>query len=104
MSIDEPDKNETVLMGIRDKHSVAAVNATEKPFKGGEGSESHRQYTNLKIKRRAPETAWEAYNHRAAIYDKELIKDWNESLNTLLIFVSCHSPINILHVSPFYLV
>lgn len=39
--------------------------------------------------RRIPETAWQIYNRRAAIYDKELIKDWNNSLNTLLIFVSC---------------
>ena len=31
--------------------------------------------------------AWEIYNERAEIADKELIRDWNESLNTLLIFV-----------------
>jgi hypothetical protein len=33
-------------------------------------------------------TAWEVYNKRAAIVDRELIKDWNDGLNTLLIFVS----------------
>jgi hypothetical protein len=32
-------------------------------------------------------TAWELYNRRAAIFDKELVKDWNDSLSTLLIFV-----------------
>ena len=35
----------------------------------------------------AEKTAWEIYNERADIADKELIRDWNESLNTLLIFV-----------------
>ncbi|PVF91024.1 hypothetical protein CPB86DRAFT_456233, partial [Serendipita vermifera] len=33
-------------------------------------------------------TAWEIYNHKASEIDRELIKDWNDSLNTLLIFVS----------------
>lgn len=32
-------------------------------------------------------TAWEVYNKRALIVDRELIKDWNDTLNTLLIFV-----------------
>lgn len=33
-------------------------------------------------------TGWELYNERAWKIDKESIKDWNDSLNTLLIFVS----------------
>lgn len=33
-------------------------------------------------------TAWEIYNHKATEIDTELIKDWNENLNLLLIFVS----------------
>jgi hypothetical protein len=33
-------------------------------------------------------TAWEIYNHKASEIDRETIKDWNDSLNTLLIFVS----------------
>jgi hypothetical protein len=33
-------------------------------------------------------TAWEIYNHKASEIDREMIKDWNDSLNTLLIFVS----------------
>jgi hypothetical protein len=33
-------------------------------------------------------TAWEIYNSKASGIDKEMIKDWNDSLNTLLIFVS----------------
>jgi hypothetical protein len=33
-------------------------------------------------------TAWEIYNHKASEVDRELIKDWNDNLNTLLIFVS----------------
>ena len=32
-------------------------------------------------------TAWEIYNNRASVVDRELIKDWNDSLNSLLIFV-----------------
>jgi hypothetical protein len=32
-------------------------------------------------------TAWEIYNNRATKTDTELIKDCNDSLNTLLIFV-----------------
>jgi hypothetical protein len=32
-------------------------------------------------------TAWEIYNYRAASIDRELIKDSNDNLNTLLIFV-----------------
>jgi hypothetical protein len=39
------------------------------------------------------DTAWEIYNRKAALYDRELVKDWNDSLNTLLIFVSA-SPVN----------
>lgn len=38
----------------------------------------------------ADTTAWEIYNDRAFAIDKELIKDWNDSLNTLLIFVSSY--------------
>jgi hypothetical protein len=33
---------------------------------------------------------WEIYNNEAEIVDRERIKDWNDSLNTLLIFVSAH--------------
>ncbi|CAG8453009.1 9393_t:CDS:2 [Acaulospora colombiana] len=33
-------------------------------------------------------TAWEFYNHEAFDIDREMIRDWNNSLNTLLIFVS----------------
>lgn len=44
----------------------------------------------------APTTAWGIYNQRAAAFDKELIKDWNASLNTLLVFVSIRSPFSIL--------
>jgi hypothetical protein len=32
--------------------------------------------------------AWEIYNHKASEIDREMTKDWNDSLNTLLIFVS----------------
>jgi Family of unknown function (DUF6535) len=32
-------------------------------------------------------TAWEIYNNRATKTDTEIIKDCNDSLNTLLIFV-----------------
>jgi hypothetical protein len=33
-------------------------------------------------------TVWEIYNHKASEIDREMIKDWNDSLSTLLIFVS----------------
>ncbi|PVF95208.1 hypothetical protein CPB86DRAFT_602186 [Serendipita vermifera] len=36
-------------------------------------------------------TAWEIYNHRAAEVDRERIKDWNDGLNTLLIFAALYS-------------
>jgi hypothetical protein len=32
-------------------------------------------------------TAWEIYNLKTSKIDKELIKDWNDALYTLLIFV-----------------
>jgi Family of unknown function (DUF6535) len=41
-------------------------------------------------------TAWEIYNNRATKTDTELIKDCNDSLNTLLIFVC-----NVLSLSVF---
>lgn len=31
---------------------------------------------------------WDVYNNVADIEDDELIKDWNDSLNFLLVFVS----------------
>jgi inactivated superfamily I helicase len=33
-------------------------------------------------------SAWDIYNNIADIRDGELIKDWNDTLNFLLIFVS----------------
>lgn len=38
-------------------------------------------------------TAWEVYNSRAMTIDGELIKDWNDSLNTLLIFAALYSAV-----------
>ncbi|PVF92409.1 hypothetical protein CPB86DRAFT_791186 [Serendipita vermifera] len=38
-------------------------------------------------------TAWEIYNHKASEVDREMIKDWNDSLNTLLIFTALYSAI-----------
>ncbi|PVF90767.1 hypothetical protein CPB86DRAFT_573247 [Serendipita vermifera] len=38
-------------------------------------------------------TAWEIYNHEASEVDKEMIKDWNEILNTLLIFTALYSAV-----------
>lgn len=32
-------------------------------------------------------SVWEIYSHEAENTDRERIKDWNDSLNTLLIFV-----------------
>lgn len=33
-------------------------------------------------------TAWDYYNEKARISDREFVKDWNENLANLLIFVS----------------
>ncbi|KAG8815120.1 hypothetical protein FRC19_001253 [Serendipita sp. 401] len=38
-------------------------------------------------------SAWQIYNDRAFAIDKELIKEWNDSLNTLLIFAALYSAI-----------
>ncbi|PVF92408.1 hypothetical protein CPB86DRAFT_877909 [Serendipita vermifera] len=38
-------------------------------------------------------TAWEIYNHKASEVDREMIKDWNDSLNTLLIFTALYSAV-----------
>ncbi|PVF97761.1 hypothetical protein CPB86DRAFT_759745 [Serendipita vermifera] len=38
-------------------------------------------------------TAWEIYNHKVAEVDREMIKDWNDSLNTLLIFTALYSAV-----------
>ncbi|PVG04035.1 hypothetical protein CPB86DRAFT_868804 [Serendipita vermifera] len=38
-------------------------------------------------------TAWEIYNHKASEVDREMIKDWNDSLNNLLIFAALYSAI-----------
>ncbi|PVF97763.1 hypothetical protein CPB86DRAFT_873943 [Serendipita vermifera] len=38
-------------------------------------------------------TAWEIYNHKASEVDGEMIKDWNDSLNTLLIFTALYSAV-----------
>lgn len=38
---------------------------------------------------------YDVYNNLAEAYDVEMIKDWNESLNFLLVFVSIH------HLFPF---
>ncbi|PVG03049.1 hypothetical protein CPB86DRAFT_793958 [Serendipita vermifera] len=38
-------------------------------------------------------TAWEIYNHKAGEVDREMIKDWNDSLNTLLIFTALYSAV-----------
>lgn len=39
----------------------------------------------------AETSVWDVYNNVADIRDDELIKDWNDSLNFLLVFVSNHS-------------
>ncbi|PVF97762.1 hypothetical protein CPB86DRAFT_413646 [Serendipita vermifera] len=38
-------------------------------------------------------TVWEVYNHKALEVDREMIKDWNDSLNTLLIFTALYSAV-----------
>ncbi|PVF97750.1 hypothetical protein CPB86DRAFT_815322 [Serendipita vermifera] len=38
-------------------------------------------------------TTWELYNHKALEVDREMIKDWNDTLNTLLIFTALYSAV-----------
>lgn len=68
MSQEETGWKAAKLLGIHNKGATTGLNVE----------------TNI----HAPTTAWEIYNNRAATYDKELIKDWNDSLNTLLVFVN----------------
>lgn len=68
MSTEQTNRKSTRLLGIPNKRTTT-----------GDG---------VGIGNNIPATAWEIYNKRAATYDKELIKDWNDSLNTLLVFVS----------------
>jgi hypothetical protein len=35
-----------------------------------------------------PSTVWGVYNEKARFRDKELLKDWDSSINGLLLFVS----------------
>lgn len=74
MSSSELEKTAVNLLGIPGRPPAA----------GFEALGSSNQNT-------APATAWEIYNSRAAVIDRELIKDWNASLNTLLVFVSTFS-------------
>lgn len=37
-------------------------------------------------------TVWDVYNNEARIVDRELVKDWTSSLNSLLLFVRQRSP------------
>ncbi|CAG8683814.1 1834_t:CDS:2, partial [Acaulospora colombiana] len=54
------------------------------PFLNSQVKESARPEDPLTIT--DDTTAWEIYNHRAAEVDRDLLKDWNDNLNTLLIF------------------
>ncbi|PVG03047.1 hypothetical protein CPB86DRAFT_750146 [Serendipita vermifera] len=54
----------------------------------GIGRDNRRQ-GNLVITEET--TAWEIYNSKAAQIDRERVKDWNDSLNTLLIFAALYS-------------
>jgi hypothetical protein len=42
-------------------------------------------------------TVWDVYNNEAKKVDRELVNDWKESLNSLLLFVS-----NALHLTHIY--
>jgi hypothetical protein len=64
----------------------AFIRAPERLF--GKPREARQPGTPLQVTRDT--SIWEIYNHEAEIVDRERIKDWNDSLNTLLIFVSIH--------------
>jgi hypothetical protein len=59
-------------------------NSTKNRSRTPYGSTQHEPGARLAV---GATTAWEVYNDRAFETDKERIKDWNDSLNTLLIFV-----------------
>jgi hypothetical protein len=71
MSSDDIEKNALNLFGVPSK-----------------GSNNPQEIPSSANPSTAPTTAWEVYNKRAIIIDRELIKDWNASLSTLLVFVS----------------
>jgi hypothetical protein len=54
----------------------------------GKTREARQPGTPLKVTQDT--SIWEIYNHEAELVDKERIKDWSDSLNTLLIFVRAH--------------
>jgi hypothetical protein len=51
----------------------------------GKTREARQPGTPLKVTQDT--SIWEIYNYEAEIVDRERIKDWGDSLNTLLIFV-----------------
>ncbi|PVF92402.1 hypothetical protein CPB86DRAFT_877904 [Serendipita vermifera] len=65
------------------------INRSEKLF--GLGRELKRSGDPLVVTDKT--TAWEVYNHKASEVDREMIKDWNDSLNTLLIFTALYSAV-----------
>ncbi|PVG03066.1 hypothetical protein CPB86DRAFT_869979 [Serendipita vermifera] len=60
-----------------------------KPF--GLGRESKRPGEPLDVT--SETTVWEIYNHKASEVDREMIKDWSDNLNTLLIFTALYSAV-----------
>ncbi|PVF97746.1 hypothetical protein CPB86DRAFT_413539 [Serendipita vermifera] len=65
------------------------INPSAKLF--GLGREPKRPGDPLVVKDKT--TVWEIYNHKAWEVDREMIKDWNDSLNTLLIFTALYSAV-----------
>jgi hypothetical protein len=41
---------------------------------------------------RPKKSPWELYNERASIYDRETLKEWEDTLSILLVFVSYAKP------------
>jgi hypothetical protein len=51
------------------------------PLDGGEKSRESLKVTS-------DTTAWDIYNYHAGRAESEVVKDWKDTLNTLLVFVS----------------
>lgn len=49
-------------------------------------------------------TPWELYNDRAALYDREMLKEWDDNLSTLLLFVSTSYQLQLWQYSTSWLV
>ena len=78
--VDQPDSPHAQPKGEEVKHLVASLAALI-----AENINEQERVTTGIVKEN---TVWDVYNNEARKVDIELVKDWRESLNFLLVFVS----------------